>query len=118
MTVAATLGVVLGAVYMLSVVRRVFFGPVTHPDNREIQDMTVREMLVVGPLIVLIFLIGLFPTRMLDSMHGSVDALLDRTCPIVSQVRDPERPARCGPQVSDGVHVDAPQVAATRQGGE
>jgi NADH-quinone oxidoreductase subunit M len=117
MTVAATLGVVLGAIYMLSVVRRVFFGPVTHPDNRDIQDMTPREMLVVGPLIALIFLIGLFPNKMLESMHGSVDALLNRTCPIVSHVRDPERPARCGPQVSDGTDVSAPQQVATRRQG-
>jgi len=111
MTVAATLGVVLGAVYMLSVVRRVFFGPVTHPDNRDIKDMTTREMLIVGPLVALIFFIGLFPGTMLESMHSSVNALIGRTCPIVSQVRDPDRPARCGPRLSDA--SDAPQVATS-----
>ncbi len=96
MTVLATTGVVLGAVYMLTMFRKVFFGPVTHEANLEVKDMNGRELLVLAPLILLIFFIGLFPNFFLSKMHASVAALIDRTEPIVEQVRDRERLERRG----------------------
>ena len=71
-TVAAT-GVILGAVYMLWMYQRVWQGEVTREENRKIQDLTVREWLVLAPMIALIFVMGLFPGPFLDLARPSVE---------------------------------------------
>jgi NADH-quinone oxidoreductase subunit M len=73
--VAAT-GVILGAVYMLWAVKRVFFGEpsemIKHHGEEEM-DLGVREMFVVAPLLVLIFWMGLFPSDFLSWSKASLD---------------------------------------------
>ena len=76
--VIAAFGVVLAAVYMLSVVRRVFFGPNDNPKNHTLQDMSAREIIAVAPLIGLIFVIGLFPNILLSRMGDSVDSVIEQ----------------------------------------
>jgi NADH-quinone oxidoreductase subunit M len=73
-TAIASAGVILGAVYMLSVTRRMMFGPLTNPLNRKLKDMNPREMFVLSPLIILIFAIGFFPSLFLDSMGAAVNS--------------------------------------------
>jgi NADH-quinone oxidoreductase subunit M len=72
----ATTGVLLGAIYMLSMVRRVFFGPITNPHNEDLSDLNVREVVTMLPLIVAIFWIGLYPKAMTSSMTESVNHLM------------------------------------------
>ena len=69
----AATGVILGAVYMLWMVQRVFFGEVTNPKNYKIPDMNLRELVYMAPLLVLIFWIGLYPNFFLKKMHVSVN---------------------------------------------
>ena len=69
-------GVVLGAVYMLWMVQRVFFGPVTREANRTLADLSRREFAVLLPLLILIVVLGVYPRPILDRMHGAVDDLL------------------------------------------
>jgi NADH-quinone oxidoreductase subunit M len=69
--VGAALGVILGALYMLGVVQKVFFGPVTRKDNEQLPDVNRRELLALAPLVVLVFVIGLFPNLLLAPMHGA-----------------------------------------------
>ncbi len=76
--VLAATGVILGAVYMLWMVQRVFYGKVTNPKNFNLPDMNWREIAYLAPLIVLIFWIGLFPNFFLSKMHKSVDAFISR----------------------------------------
>jgi NADH-quinone oxidoreductase subunit M len=71
-------GVILAAVYMLSVVQRVFFGPLSNPKNKRLSDINVRETVALAPLIALIFVIGLFPNLFLSRMTDGVSAVLDR----------------------------------------
>jgi len=71
-TVGAAAGVILAAVYMLSVVQKMFFGPLKNPKNKHLPDMTVRETLAVAPFVVMIFVIGFFPGIFLDRMKESV----------------------------------------------
>ena len=71
-TIGAAAGVILAAVYMLSVVQKMFFGPLTNPKNKNLPDMTVRETLAVAPFVVMIFVIGFFPSVFLDRMKESV----------------------------------------------
>ncbi len=76
--VIGTLGVVLGAVYMLTLYKNVFFGPVTKAVNRALEDLSAREVLALAPIVVLIFWIGLFPRPFLDRIEPTTKVLLDR----------------------------------------
>jgi NADH-quinone oxidoreductase subunit M len=71
-TVAAT-GVILAAIYMLHAVLKMFWGPLTNPENEGLPDLTTRERVVLAPLLILIFYLGLFPGRMLATITPSVD---------------------------------------------
>jgi NADH-quinone oxidoreductase subunit M len=76
--ILAALGVVLAAVYMLSVVQKVFFGPIDNPKNENLPDINLRETLAVAPLIALVFVLGLFPNLFLTRMQDTVTVVLDR----------------------------------------
>jgi NADH-quinone oxidoreductase subunit M len=69
----AAFGVVLGAIYMLMVVQKMFFGPVTTKENEHLPDVTTRETLALAPLTMMIFIIGLFPNVFLAQMRGAAD---------------------------------------------
>ncbi len=72
----ATSGVVLSAVYMLWMVRRVFFGPLVHDANRKLLDLGLREKLVATALVVPMVCIGIYPSSFLRPMDRSVSVLL------------------------------------------
>jgi NADH-quinone oxidoreductase subunit M len=76
-TVAAT-GVILGAVYMLLLVEKVFFGKITNEHNRHLPDLTVREGFVLAPMIVAIVVMGLLPQPFLAPAKPAVDRLVQR----------------------------------------
>ncbi len=75
----AATGIVLGAWYMLTMFRRVMHGPLDKPVNRQLQDLSAREVIVLVPVVIFIFLIGLFPNLFFDKMRSSVDNLLNQT---------------------------------------
>ncbi|MBW2455867.1 MAG: NADH-quinone oxidoreductase subunit M [Deltaproteobacteria bacterium] len=74
LAIGAALGVILAAIYMLSMVQKVFFGPLKNPKNKHLNDITPRESLALAPLIIVIFVIGLFPALFLSRMKPAVDA--------------------------------------------
>ena len=74
--VFAALGIILGAWYMLTMFRQVMHGPLDKPANRELKDLSAREIAVLVPIVVLIFLIGIFPNLFLAKINTSVAALL------------------------------------------
>jgi NADH-quinone oxidoreductase subunit M len=74
----ASAGVILAAVYMLSVVQKVFFGPLDNPKNKSLADVNTREAISLAPLVVLVFIIGFFPKLLLDRMHDSVTSVVGR----------------------------------------
>jgi NADH-quinone oxidoreductase subunit M len=76
--VLATSGVILGAAYMLWMVQRVFFGPLTRPENAQLSDMGRRELIAVAPLVALVFYMGLRPQPILDVLAPSTDRFLAR----------------------------------------
>jgi NADH-quinone oxidoreductase subunit M len=69
--VGAALGVILGAVYMLMVVQKMFFGPITKKENRSLTDMSSREIVASAPLVMMIFVIGFFPNVFLTQIKGA-----------------------------------------------
>jgi NADH-quinone oxidoreductase subunit M len=77
--IAAVFGVVLGAVYMLWMVKRVFFGAageLVKDEKHPLHDMSLREIAVMTPLVILIFWMGLFPNHFLDWSKTSIDHLV------------------------------------------
>jgi NADH-quinone oxidoreductase subunit M len=74
--VIATSGVILSAVYMLWMYQRVIFGEVTNPINKKLADLDFREKLVLLPLVVLIFWMGIYSESFLRKMDTSVNQVL------------------------------------------
>ena len=72
----ATTGVVLGAVYLLFMFQKVFFGPLDVKKNGDLPDLSGREKAVFLPLVVMIFVMGLFPRPFLARMEPSVASFL------------------------------------------
>lgn len=79
------LGVVLGAVYMLWVFQRVMYGPVSNPKNEKLTDLTGREKLVLAPLILAIFVMGVYPAPFLSRIEPSVNKLLSKQSQITER---------------------------------
>jgi len=72
----ATLGVLLSAVYMLWMVKRVFWGPANEREDSGTAhlhgDLNAREIAVMLPIVVLIFWMGIHPQTFLTQSEGTV----------------------------------------------
>jgi NADH-quinone oxidoreductase subunit M len=77
LTALATSGILLTAVYMLQMVRRVFFGPLDDDANRKLADLSSREKLVTFALVIPMFWIGLQPMFFLNRLDRSTNELLE-----------------------------------------
>jgi NADH-quinone oxidoreductase subunit M len=75
--VAAT-GIILAAVYILTMFQKIFLGKSNDPENEKLVDQPLRwhELVALVPLVVLIFWIGLFPDLFFGLMHSTVGIVL------------------------------------------
>jgi NADH-quinone oxidoreductase subunit M len=78
LVVGAALGVILSAVYMLSMFQKVYLGDVTHAKNQKLPDLQPREWASVVPLCALAIFMGVFPTIFLRPMEPSVRKIVER----------------------------------------
>jgi NADH-quinone oxidoreductase subunit M len=74
--VAAASGVILSAIYMLTLYRRVVFGTITNPKLAEITDLNWREIAVFAPLVIATLYMGVQPNIVFDVTQASVDQLV------------------------------------------
>lgn len=74
----ATLGVIFAAYYMLPMVQTIFFNKLESDENRKMEDLTRREMVILAPLCALMLVIGWHPTPILERMEPSVRAVIER----------------------------------------
>jgi len=75
--VIATLGTVLAALYILLMYQRTMTGPKpTFADGESPHDLSVREKVVVVPIIASFILLGFFPKPVLDILNPAVDRTL------------------------------------------
>jgi NADH-quinone oxidoreductase subunit M len=72
----AGLGIILGAVYMLWMYRRMMFGPINRAENYKIEDLDRREISILAVISVLCLWIGLAPNQFLAKTAPSVQALI------------------------------------------
>jgi NADH-quinone oxidoreductase subunit M len=77
-TAAAATGVILGAIYMLWMVRRVIFGPLSNAANEKLADLNAREICLLAPILFLIVLMGVYPQPFLRRMQPAVESTLKR----------------------------------------
>ena len=73
----ATTGVILAAVYLLWMVYRTFFGPLTNDANRDMADMNGREFALMLPLAALMLIMGFAPNPFLQQSENATDFLLE-----------------------------------------
>ena len=77
-TIIATIGVILAAAYLLRALQRLIFNKLDKPENEKLPDLSRRELVVLGPLLIGIVLIGVYPAPILRRIEASSQALVDR----------------------------------------
>jgi NADH-quinone oxidoreductase subunit M len=75
-TAGAATGVILSAVYALTLYRKVAFGKIENPQLEKITDLDAREWVMFAPLIVATLVLGFSPMLALDFTRVSVQAIL------------------------------------------
>jgi NADH-quinone oxidoreductase subunit M len=76
----SALGVILAAVYLLSMVRKVFWGE-SNANLHGLPDLTWRETAVFLPLLLFIVVIGVYPAPFLEVSEGALKAILEGVAP-------------------------------------
>jgi NADH-quinone oxidoreductase subunit M len=74
LAIVATCGIVLAAIYVLHLFKRTMTGPIVHEENKLVADLSVREKLVVAPVVALIIALGVYPKPLIDIIRPSVTA--------------------------------------------
>jgi NADH-quinone oxidoreductase subunit M len=74
----SSLGMILGAAYMLYLYRRVIFGSLTKADLKSILDLSPREVAIFVPLILLTLWMGIYPSSFTGFWDASVGAMVER----------------------------------------
>ena len=76
-----TLGIVLGAAYLLWLYQRTMFGAVTHEVNKTLRDLSLREYVVILPLVVVAFWIGIYPKPFFAYIERPVQKIVQQVNP-------------------------------------
>ena len=76
MTLLAGSGIILGAVYMLTLYKKSFFGQIVHEENKTLKDLNGRELTALIPLVVLVVILGVYPKPILSSIDMSVKKMI------------------------------------------
>jgi len=93
--ILAATGVIWSACYLLWMYQRVFYGNITHPVNKSLQDMDARERVSMWPLAIAALVMGVAPNLWLHSIDPSVSSALK--------------------QFSSGIQAAAPSAAHVTQ---
>ena len=117
LVVAATTGVILAAMYLLHMVYRTFFGELTHEANAEMADLNGRELLLMAPLVVLMFVMGFFPNPFLRQTAPTTEFLLntieEKRAAALEQAEAPDPTAEvpAAPPEAEEVTVDPEELS-------
>jgi NADH-quinone oxidoreductase subunit M len=87
--VLGTGGILLGAWYLLTMLKNVFFGPLKEPGDHgdhgghgehhgsTVRDLDGREIAILAPILVLCLLIGVFPQPLIESTTPDMTVVTD-----------------------------------------
>ncbi len=73
----ASLGVILGAAYMLWLYKRIIFGEIINNELKSMIDLKKFEILILFSLVVPIIFFGFYPEPLINSIEISVENLLN-----------------------------------------
>lgn len=76
MTLLAGTTIILGAIYMLSLYKKSFFGQVTHEENKKLVDLDGKELMALVPLVLIVIWLGVYPRPVLAPIDTSVKAMI------------------------------------------
>ena len=76
LTLLAGTSIIIGAVYMLTLYKRTFFGPVTNKANEVLSDLNGKELSALIPLVAIVIWLGVYPKPVLEPIDNSVKALV------------------------------------------
>lgn len=76
LTILAGTSIIVGAVYMLTLFKRSFFGPVTNEENKKLKDLNANELVSFIPLVAIVIWLGVYPTPVLSIIDNSVKTTL------------------------------------------
>jgi len=75
--IIASIGIILGAAYMLWLYKRVIFGKLEKKELTKLKDLNLSEGLILFLLAGLTLFFGFYPNLILDTIHVSVDKLIN-----------------------------------------
>ncbi len=76
LTLLAGTAIIVGAIYMLSAYKKMFFGDVTKEENKNLPDINKRELVALIPLSVIAIWLGIYPKPILEPINNSVEAVV------------------------------------------
>ncbi len=76
MTILAGTSIIIGAIYMLAVYKKSFFGPITNEANKTLKDLDAKETWSLVPLVLIVVWLGVYPKPVLAPIDHSVKAML------------------------------------------
>jgi len=73
----AAAGILLGAWYLLTMLKKVFFGPLKEPDHEghEVRDLDAREIAALAPILGLCLWLGVYPQTVIDAAKPDLDVV-------------------------------------------
>ncbi len=93
LAVLGTGGIILGAWYLMTMLRQVFFGELKEPEHHgTVEDITPREIATLAPIMALCLLLGVYPQPILDSVKPDIDVVAK-----ILEVRQEKLAAMPGP---------------------
>ncbi len=91
-TIIATSGVIFAAAYLLWALQRMLFNKLDNPANEKMSDLSLREYLVLGPLVACIIWIGVYPAPILRRIESSAEALVLQVRGEIPDIAGPDLP--------------------------
>jgi NADH-quinone oxidoreductase subunit M len=76
LTLLAGTAIIVGAIYMLSAYKKLFFGEVTKEENKNLKDVNKRELLALIPLSIITIWLGIYPKPILGPINNSVESVV------------------------------------------
>jgi NADH-quinone oxidoreductase subunit M len=76
LTLLAGIAIIVGAIYMLSAYKKMFFGKVTREENKNLPDVNKRELIALIPLAIITVWLGIYPKPVLEPINNSVETVV------------------------------------------
>ncbi len=84
-TIVGTIGVVMGAVYILIMIQKIFLGKAKEKHEHPLHEPSVREWVMLAPLAVMSLVIGIYPKVAIDIIQPNVMQFTSKFTPHIEQ---------------------------------